>query len=45
MFNIRLSDHEYEILGRYAEQVSLSAAEVIRDYIKSLERKLKVRNA
>lgn len=45
MFNIRLSDHEHDVLTRYAEQVGLSAAEVVRDYVKSLERKLKVRNA
>jgi hypothetical protein len=37
---MRLSDREHEILTKYAAKVSLSASEVLRDYIKSLEPKV-----
>lgn len=40
LFNLRLNDREYKILNDYAKQKSLSASEVLRDYIKSLEQKM-----
>ena len=35
-FNV--NEGEYELLKKYAEEVSMSMAEVLRDYIKSLKK-------
>jgi hypothetical protein len=43
LFNLRLSDKEHLVLTLYAAQVRMTAAEVIRDFIKSLERRVKDR--
>lgn len=37
IFNIRLNEREHGILMAYAKQRNVSASEVLRDYIKSLE--------
>jgi hypothetical protein len=40
VFNLRLSDEELARLQAYAEFKQISAAEVLRDYIKRLPRKI-----
>jgi chorismate mutase len=40
LFNIRLSDREYQLLERYAASLGVSMSDVVRDFIKSLVRKL-----
>jgi len=36
VYNLRLSDREWEKLQSYAESKQISASEVLRDYIKRL---------
>jgi glycine betaine/choline ABC-type transport system substrate-binding protein len=36
VYNLRLSDEEWEKLNAYAESKQVSPAEVLRDYIKRL---------
>ncbi|NJR60867.1 MAG: DNA-binding protein [Cyanobacteria bacterium CRU_2_1] len=40
VFNLRLSDEEFQRLKDYAASKQVSPAEVLRDYIKRLPRKL-----
>jgi hypothetical protein len=39
VFNLRLSDAEFQRLKDYAESKEVSPAEILRDYIKRLPRK------
>jgi hypothetical protein len=40
VYNLRLSDEEWEKLSAYAESRQLTPAEVLRDYIKRLPKSL-----
>jgi Ribbon-helix-helix protein, copG family len=40
VLNVRIPAHEFELLARYAEQTRRSKSEIVRDFLRSLERKL-----
>ncbi len=44
VFNIRLSDEEFERLKTYADSKQISAAEVLRQYILRLPKHIKTEN-
>jgi predicted DNA-binding protein len=39
--NVRISEEERQILDEYSEQVQRTQSDVVREFIRSLQRKLK----